>query len=356
LCLRHDLPSTTHERTPPQPPIHGRCAAVSTGLLALLDDLTALAKLVSASVDDAAAQAAKAGSKAITKASGIVIDDAAVTPRYVIGFAADRELPIIARIAVGSLKNKLLFLLPGALLINYFTPWVLTPLLMLGGVYLAYEGYGKVADLFRPGLIRPGDGAAPPSPGAEDSGSSKELENARIASAIRTDFILSAEILAITLSTVASASVGVQAAALSIVGVGMTVAVYGAVALIVKADDAGAALAQNTNAMVSAVGRGIVRGMPLLLALLGTVGMVAMLWVGGGILIHGAHELGWKAPELLLQSLGAAAGRSVAGAAGLVSWVVTAGISAVVGLAVGAVAAPVAGMFSGARQVSNKNG
>jgi hypothetical protein len=108
--------------------------------------------------------------------------------------------------------------------------------------------------------------------------------------------------------------------------------------------------------MVSAVGRGIVRGMPLLLALLGTVGMVAMLWVGGGILIHGAHELGWKAPELLLQSLGAAAGRSVAGAAGLVSWVVTAGISAVVGLAVGAVAAPVAGMFSGARQVSNKNG
>jgi predicted DNA repair protein MutK len=324
---------------------------VSTGLLALLDDLTALAKIVSASVDDAATQAAKAGSKAITKASGIVIDDAAVTPRYVIGFAADRELPIIARIAVGSLKNKLLFLLPGALLINYFTPWVLTPLLMLGGVYLAYEGYGKVADLFRPD-----DGAAPASPDAEGSGLSKELENARVASAVRTDFILSAEILAITLSTVASASVGVQAAALSIVGIGMTVAVYGAVALIVKADDAGAALAQNANALVSAVGRGIVRGMPLLLALLGTVGMVAMLWVGGGILIHGAHELGWKAPEQLLQSLGTAAGRSMAAAAGLVSWVVTAGISAVVGLAVGAVAAPVAGMFSGARRISNENG
>jgi uncharacterized protein len=314
---------------------------MSTGLLALLDDLTALAKLVSASVDDAAAQAAKAGSKAISKASGIVIDDAAVTPRYVIGFAADRELPIIARIALGSLKNKLLFLLPGALLINYFTPWVLTPLLMLGGIYLSHEGYGKVADLFRPG-----DGAAPAATGAGAGGSSKELENARVASAVRTDFILSAEILAITLSTVATSSVGVQAAALAIVGVGMTVAVYGAVALIVKADDAGAALAQNTNALARAVGRGIVGGMPSLLALLGTVGMVAMLWVGGGILIHGAHELGWHAPESLLQDLGAAAGRSVTVAAGLVSWVVTAGISAVVGLAVGAVAAPVAGLFS----------
>ena len=312
---------------------------MSTGLLALVDDLTVLAKLVSASVDDAAAQAAKAGSKAISKASGIVIDDAAVTPRYVIGFAADRELPIIARIATGSLKNKVLFLLPGALLLNYFAPWVLTPLLMLGGVYLAYEGYGKVADLFR----EAGDEAAS-STEAAGSGSSKELEQARVASAVRTDFILSAEILAITLSTVATASVAVQAAALAVVGVAMTVAVYGAVALIVKADDAGAALAGKANALARAIGRGIVRGMPLLLSLLGTVGMVAMLWVGGGILVHGAHELGWHAPETLLQGIGAAAGRGVPAAAGLASWVATAGLSAIVGLAVGAVVAPLAAL------------
>jgi hypothetical protein len=313
---------------------------MSTGLLALIDDVTVLAKLVATSVDDAAAQAAKAGSKAISKASGIVIDDAAVTPRYVIGFASDRELPIIARIAVGSLKNKILFLLPGALLLNYFAPWVLTPLLMLGGVYLAYEGYGKVADLFRRG----GDEATA-STDAAGSGSSKELEDARIASAVRTDFILSAEILAITLSTVSTASVAVQAAALAVVGIAMTVAVYGAVALIVKADDAGAALADKANAMARALGRGIVRGMPLLLALLGTVGMVAMLWVGGGILVHGAHELGWHAPETLLQGVGAAVGRGVPAAAGLASWIATAGLSAIVGLAVGAAVAPLAALF-----------
>jgi len=308
---------------------------VSVGLLALVDDLTVLAKLVASSVDDAAAQAAKAGSKAFTKASGIVIDDAAVTPRYVIGFAADRELPIIAKIARGSLRNKLLILLPGALLLNYFAPWILTPLLMIGGAYLALEGYEKVADLVR-GNSKEADAAAALAP------ASRASEAAKIASAVRTDFILSAEIMAITLATVATSSLGLQAGVLAFVGIGMTVLVYGTVAVIVKADDVGARMALSGSGVVRTTGRGIVKGMPKLLALLGAVGMVAMLWVGGGIITHGFHELGIHAPEETLQGIGAAAGRAIPAAAGFVSWFVVAAISALIGLVIGAVIAPVA--------------
>jgi len=308
---------------------------VSVGLLALIDDLTVLAKLVASSVDDAAAQAAKAGSKAFTKASGIVIDDAAVTPRYVIGFAADRELPIIAKIARGSLRNKLLILLPGALLLNYFAPWILTPLLMAGGAYLALEGYEKVADLVR-GSSTEADAAAALAP------ASRASEAAKIASAVRTDFILSAEIMAITLATVATSSLGLQAGVLAFVGIGMTVLVYGTVAVIVKADDVGARMALSGSGVVRIIGRGIVKGMPKLLALLGAVGMVAMLWVGGGIITHGLHELGIHAPEETLQGIGAAAGRAIPAAAGFVSWFVVAAISALIGLVIGAIIAPIA--------------
>ena len=309
---------------------------VSVGLLALLDDLTAIAKLVAASVDDAAAQAAKAGSKAVSKAAGIVIDDAAVTPRYVIGFAADRELPIIAKIALGSLRNKLLILLPGALLLNYFAPWILTPLLMLGGAYLALEGYEKVADVVRGGSKETVAETAP-----SDASVSRASEAMKVASAVRTDFILSAEIMAITLATVATSSVGLQAGVLAFVGIGMTVLVYGTVAVIVKADDGGAVMAQSANGATRAIGRGIVHGMPKLLALLGAVGMVAMLWVGGGIIIHGLHELGVHAPEETLQGIGATVGRAIPAAAGVVSWLVTAGISALIGLVIGAMIAPI---------------
>ena len=309
---------------------------MSAGLLALVDDLTVLAKLVASSVDDAAAQAAKAGGKAISKAAGIVIDDAAVTPRYVIGFAADRELPIIAKIARGSLRNKLLILLPGALLLNYFAPWVLTPLLMAGGAYLALEGYEKVVDVVR-GPSEEAEAAT-----ASGAASPKDTESAKVASAVRTDFILSAEILAITLASVATASVGMQAGVLAGVGIAMTLLVYGTVALIVKADDAGAAMALSGSGAVRAVGLGIVHGMPKLLSLLGTVGMVAMLWVGGGIITHGLHELGVHAPEETIQGIGAAAGRAIPAAAGFVSWFVTALISALIGLVIGAIIAPVA--------------
>jgi predicted DNA repair protein MutK len=319
---------------------------VSSGLIALLDDVAALAKLAAASLDDAAAQAAKAGAKAASKAAGIVIDDAAVTPRYVVGFAADRELPIIGKIAAGSLKNKLLFLLPGALLLGLFAPWAITPLLMLGGAFLCLEGWHKVTDLLGQGR----QGAAADADGLSDNDEVKapqDLENERIDSAIRTDFILSAEIMAITLATLTGLALWMQAVVLGLVGVGMTVGVYGAVALIVKADDFGALLARTGNGAVRAVGRGIVLGMPVFLKVLSTVGMVAMLWVGGHIVIHGAYELGLKAPELWVQGLTEAARAATSLAPGLVAWVVRAAIDAVLGLAVGALVAPIASTIIG---------
>jgi uncharacterized protein len=313
-----------------------RVSYVSSGLLALLDDVAAIAKIAAASLDDAAAQAAKAGSKAMTKAAGIVIDDAAVTPRYVVGFAADRELPIIGKIALGSLKNKMLFLLPGALLMSYFTPWLITPLLMLGGAYLAMEGYEKVADLFGVhGHDDDGDGVE------DDVGkTSLELENEKVQSAVRTDFILSAEIMAITLSTVAAATIWVQGGVLAVVGLGMTAMVYGAVAIIVKADDVGAAMARTGSSLVRAIGRGIVFGMPIFLKILTYIGMVAMLWVGGGIITHGLYELGIKAPETAIKHAGEVVAAFVPGMKGFVSWFIGASISAVIGLIIGAIVAP----------------
>jgi predicted DNA repair protein MutK len=319
---------------------------VSTGLIALLDDVAAIAKLAAASLDDAAAQAAKAGSKAASKAAGIVIDDAAVTPRYVVGFAADRELPIIGKIAFGSLKNKLLFLLPGALLLGFFAPWAITPLLMLGGAFLCLEGWHKVADLL--GRGRHGDRADADGLSDDDEAKAPEVvEGERVSSAIRTDFILSAEIMAITLATLTGLATWVQGVVLGLVGLGMTVAVYGAVALIVKADDFGALLARTGNGAVRTLGRGIVLGMPLFLKVLSTVGMVAMLWVGGHIVIHGVYELGLKAPEQWVQGVTDLARAATPVSPGFVAWVVRAAIDAVVGLAVGALVAPVAGKVLG---------
>ncbi|MES3035644.1 MAG: DUF808 domain-containing protein [Gemmatimonadota bacterium] len=304
---------------------------MSAGLLALVDDLTALAKLVASSVDDAAAQ----GSKAIGKASGIVIDDAAVTPRYVIGYAADRELPIIAKIAKGSLFNKLVILTPVCLLLNNLAPWLLTPLLMIGGLYLAFEGYVKVMEMVRGKTVTAASAVAPT---AETGAAS---EKAKVAGAVRTDFILSAEIMAITLATVATAPFVTQVTVLVLVGIGMTLLVYGTVSLIVKADDFGAYLAQQRSGVARALGRGIVVGMPKLLAALGFVGMLAMLWVGGGIITHGLHELGVHGPEEFVQHLGALAGGVVPAMSGAVSWFVKAAISAVIGLALGAIVSPI---------------
>ncbi len=292
---------------------------MATGLIALLDDIVAISKLAAASLDDVAAQAAKAGSKA----AGIVIDDAAVTPRYVVGFAADRELPIIRKIAFGSLKNKILILLPGALLLSYFAPWAITPLLMLGGVYLSLEGFHKVAELFH----KPAEAAADPT----ESGNSLDVENQRVASAIRTDFILSAEIMAITLAAASNSPIWMQGTILAAVGIGMTVLVYGVVGLIVKADDAGVAMAQSPSEAVRGLGRAIVSGMPVFLKVLSFVGMLAMLWVGGGIVIHGLHELGVSAPEEWIH-------HAAAVAPGFGGWLIQASLSGVVGLVLGGLA------------------
>ena len=307
---------------------------MTSGWIALLDDLATLTKVAASSLDDAAGQAAKAGSKA----AGIVIDDAAVTPRYVVGLAAERELPIIAKIAFGSLKNKLLLLLPGALLLSFFAPWAITPLLMAGGAFLCLEGYHKVLELVRPGHDNEKKLEILVTQTAE------ELENERVSSAIRTDFILSAEIMAITLSSVATSPVWLQAAVLGVVGAGMTLLVYGAVAVIVKADDAGVALAlaRASQSPVRALGRGIVLGMPVFLKLLSLVGMVAMLWVGGGILIHGLHELGVHAPEEAVHHAAEFVADRVPPIKSFLAWLVGAGIAGLLGVIIGALVDPLA--------------
>ncbi len=302
---------------------------MTSGWIALLDDLASMTKVAASSLDDVAGQAARAGGKA----AGIVIDDAAVTPRYVVGLAAERELPIIAKIAVGSLKNKLLLLLPGALGLGFAAPWAITPLLMAGGAFLCLEGYHKVVDLVRPGHSE----SRTDAPTARTA---EELERERVASAIRTDFILSAEIMAITLASVASLPVWKQAVVLAVVGTGMSILVYGVVAIIVKADDAGVALARTSHGPLRALGRGIVLGMPVFLRVLSFVGMLAMLWVGGGILLHGLHELGVHGPEEAVKHAGAAIGRAVPLMTSAVVWIVSAGIAGILGIGVGAVVAP----------------
>ena len=302
-----------------------------SGLLALLDDIAVIAKIAAASLDDAATQAAGA----TAKAAGIVIDDTAVTPRYVVGFAPDRELPIIRKIAWGSLKNKLVILLPGALALSLIASWAITPLLMIGGAYLCFEGYEKIVEMVKPqGEARSG-GAGSPAAAAPAPSTAKTLEQQRVSGAIRTDLILSAEIMAIALASVAEAPFFVQAFSLAVVAFAVTGGVYGLVALIVKADDIGLVLARNANGFVRAIGRGLVTGMPAFLRILSTVGMLAMLWVGGGIVIHGLHELGFHAPQDAIHRVSAAISMPLGALQATVGWLVTATLSGIVGLAIG---------------------
>jgi predicted DNA repair protein MutK len=251
-----------------------------SGLIALLDDVAMIAKLASASVDDIAGATAKAGAKA----AGVVIDDTAVTPRYVTGLSPERELPIIWKIALGSLKNKLLFLLPGAVGLAAFAPFLITPLLMLGGAYLAFEATEKIMEAILHDHHRQVELLQADTP--------QELEDRQVKGAIRTDFILSAEIMAIALNELNQLTLGEKAAALALVGIAITVAVYGVVGLIVKLDDIGLHLAQRRSQASQALGRGLVHIVPILLSSLATIGTAAMLWVGGGILLHGMEELG----------------------------------------------------------------
>ena len=296
-----------------------------SGLAALLDDVAAIAKMAAASVDDVSA----AASRASMKAAGVVVDDAAVTPGYAMGFSPRRELPIIGKIAIGSLKNKFLILLPGALVISALAPWALTPLLMIGGAYLCFEASEKVWEK----LAGHGGGETPTDGLAL---ASDEQERKMVGSAIRTDLILSAEITAIALADLAERPLATQAAALAIVGLLITGAVYGAVALIVKMDDIGLHLAERRSAPARALGRGLVHAMPMVLAGLATIGTVAMLWVGGGILVHGLHEYHLDLLPGLVETLGHAAGR-VPLIGSVTGWLATAAASAVVGLVTGGI-------------------
>jgi predicted DNA repair protein MutK len=304
-----------------------------SGLLALLDDVAAIAKVAAASVDDIAAAATKAGAKA----AGVVIDDAAVTPKYVHGFQADRELPIIWRIALGSLKNKLVILLPGLMLLQTFLPAAITPLLMLGGAYLCFEGAEKVFHALFPHA----DHAVEEDFDTRDPA---HLEEEKVAGAIKTDFILSAEIMTIALSTLPAQGVAMQAITLAIVGVLITAAVYGAVALIVKMDDVGLHLASTgRSGAVRGLGRGLVQGMPPLLSFLSTVGTAAMLWVGGSIVLHGLEVTHlWAWPYETIHHLAETVAHAVPVAQGFVTWVVTAALDGVFGLILGVALIPLA--------------
>ncbi|HMO07753.1 MAG TPA: DUF808 domain-containing protein [Paracoccaceae bacterium] len=303
-----------------------------SGLLALLDDVAAIAKVAAASVDDIAGAAAKAGAKA----AGVVIDDAAVTPRYVHGFSADRELPIIWRIARGSLRNKLLVLLPALMVLSALLPQAITPLLMLGGAYLCFEGAEKVFHAFFPH----GDHAVEAD---HATGDPLHLEEERVAGAIKTDFILSAEIMTIALAAIPAAALWQEAATLAVVGVLITAAVYGAVALIVKMDDIGLHLAASGRAAATrGLGRGLVRGMPRLMAALSLVGTAAMLWVGGAIVVHGLEGMG--APWLghTIHDGAALAGRWLPGGTAAVEWLATAAMDGLFGLGLGFLMIPLA--------------
>ncbi|AXH97321.1 DUF808 domain-containing protein [Ornithinimicrobium avium] len=298
------------------------------GLAALLDDIAAIARLAAASVDDVAAAAGRASTKAV----GVVVDDTAVTPRYVTGFDPRRELPMIHKIALGSIRNKLLFILPAILLLSQFLPWVVTPLLMLGGAYLSYEGAHKMLEWF-------GVGGHEAAEEVEDRAVRRgpEQEKKMVAGAIRTDFILSAEIMVIALREVTHEPLLSRAAILVIVAIGITALVYGVVAIIVKMDDVGLHLAGKPSPVMQRLGTSLVKGMKHVLQVLATVGVVAMLWVGGHILLVGIDELGFHPIYDFVHHAEGVVGSWVPAIGGVLSWLTNTLFSALLGLVVGLV-------------------
>lgn len=338
-----------------------------SGLMALLDDVAAIAKVASASVDDIASNAKTVVStslddaagaariaassvddvlgqavEASSKTAGAVIDDAAVSPKYVQGFKPDRELPIVWKIAKGSILNKLVFLMPAALLLSIFAPWLIQPILMMGGLYLVFEGAEKVWHTLSPSHHDVAEAVVKKAAG-------ETMEDDKVKGAIRTDFVLSAEIMTIVLASLEEEMLLMEKA--SILGVSallITFVVYGAVALIVRADDLGLAMARSGRHLISSMGTGIVKGMPHVLTLLMIVGTAAMIWVGGSILVHGAHELGWHMPSEIIEHAAAAAAHAVPAAHGAVEWTATAALDGVLGLAIGAV---IVGIVSGLKRL-----
>ena len=299
-----------------------------SGLIALLDDVATIAKLAAASIDDVGLAAGKAS----TKAAGVVIDDTAVTPRYVVGLAPERELPIIAKIALGSIRNKLLVLLPAALLLTAFAPFLITPLLMIGGAYLAFEATEKILEQLlhehhhEEQLV---DAMADPA----------ELEKLQVKGAIRTDFILSAEIMAIALASLGKMSLWTTAAALFAVAIAITAGVYGVVALIVKLDDIGLHMAERGSAAARGFGNALVHVVPTVLTALSGIGTAAMLWVGGGILLHGLEELGAPTIPHLAHDLAHGVAEAVGGGAvgATLEWIANAIAAAIAGAIVGGI-------------------
>lgn len=291
---------------------------MSAGLFALLDDVALLARLTAASLHDVG----PAAGRATAKAAGVVIDDTAVTPQFVEGITAERELPVIKRIAAGSLRNKLLFILPGAMLLSQFAPWLLSPILMVGATYLCYEGAEKVWSSLR---------------GHEHEHEQPESEGHMVSGAVRTDFVLSAEIMVIALNEVADMAFFPRLVILVVVALVITAAVYGVVAAIVKMDDVGLHLTRTRSRLGGTIGRGLVNGMPKLLAVLSVVGTVAMLWVGGHILLTGADHVGWHSPYMLVHNAERWAQDAAGSAGGVLAWLVNTAASAVVGSVVGAV-------------------
>lgn len=291
------------------------------GLVSLLDDVAALARLAAASIDDVGVAAGKASAKA----AGVVVDDTAVTPAYVQGLAAERELPIIKKIAKGSLLNKLLFILPVALILSAVAPLLVEIILMLGGTYLCFEGAEKIYHKLK------GDDHSHDTPAVVRG---PEAEKKTISGAIRTDFILSAEIMVIALKEVLDEGFISRAVIMVVVALFITAIVYGVVALIVKMDDVGLSLATRDSESSQRIGRAMVAGMPILLKWLSIIGTAAMLWVGGHILIVGAHELGWDLPYDFVHGLEESV-HGVAAIGGVLAWLVNTALSAIVGLIVG---------------------
>lgn len=308
---------------------------MASGLVALLDDIAGLTKLAAASLDDVGAAAGKAGTKAV----GVVVDDAAVTPRYVTGLSPSRELPIIGKIALGSLRNKMFILLPVALLLSRFAPWAVTPLLMMGGAYLCFEGAEKVIEAI---------GGGHEAEERLTTLDAEALEKQQVSGAIRTDLILSAEIMAIALAEVASLPMLTMAAVLAAVGIAITVGVYGVVALIVKMDDIGLHMAKSPNTRT--IGCALVRGMPVVMRALSIIGTAAMIWVGGGILVHGLESFGITAPAHVIHHAAQASGAILPALDSALEWVVTAIGSGLIGFVVGAILAAAVHAFGKIRK------
>ena len=302
------------------------------GLAALLDDIAAIARAAAASLDDVAA----ATGKATAKAAGVVVDDAAVTPRYVQGITPQRELPVVWKIARGSIINKLVIILPLIMLMSEFTPWLLTPLLMVGGLFLCFEGAEKIWEVIR------GHSEAEKPP-ASFQGAAEEKQIVR--GAVRTDLILSAEIMVISLSAVDGMGFWMRLISLIVVALVITVGVYGVVALIVKMDDVGLALARKP--ATEKLGTGIVKAMPVVMKVLSVVGVVAMLWVGGHILLVGMHDLGFHPIYEWVHHAETAVAAATGGAGAMLGWLTNTFFSAVLGLVLGSVVvAVVAGVHA----------